>query len=126
MAVPLDGCWLQAIREDCLNHKPFSISAKLFCHSSWDFLNFLLLHSTLWLTVKDYFLFNLYPFIAYFNMQRSSKDHYMLLNLGDVSRIDIKDHDTLLAKTLQESFMVTRYNWLFTLWGAKVPIEIIF
>ena len=59
-------------------------------------------------------------------MQRSSKDHYMLLNLGDVSRIDIKNHDILLAKTLQESFMVTRYNWLFTLWGAKVPIEIIF
>ena len=59
-------------------------------------------------------------------MQRSSKDHYMLLNLGDVSRIDIKNHDTLLAKTLQESFMVTCYNWLFTLWGAKVPIEIIF
>lgn len=27
---PLDGYMLQAIREDCLNHKPFSISASFF------------------------------------------------------------------------------------------------
>ena len=33
---PLDSCMLQAIREDCLNHKPFSISASSF------FLSFLL------------------------------------------------------------------------------------
>ena len=33
---PLDSCMLQAIREECLNHKPFSISANSF------FLSFLL------------------------------------------------------------------------------------
>ena len=30
-AVPLGSCWLQAIREDCLNHKPSSVSASFFC-----------------------------------------------------------------------------------------------
>ena len=50
----------------------------------------------------------------------------MQQKLGDVLRIDIKNHDILLAKTLQELFMVTYYNWLFTLWRAKVPKEIIF
>ena len=50
----------------------------------------------------------------------------MQLKLQDIFRIDIKNHDILLAKTLQESFMVTRYNWVFTLWWAKVLTEIIF
>ena len=64
-------------------------------------------------------------------MQRYSKDeyiyiYYMQLKLQDIFRIDIKNHDILLAKTLQESFMVTRYNWVFTLWRAKVLTEIIF
>ena len=59
-------------------------------------------------------------------MQRSdSKDHYMQLKLGDVLRIEIKNPDVLLAKT-GDSFMVTHYNWLFTLWWTKVPKEIIF
>ena len=52
--------------------------------------------------------------------------YYMHLKLQDIFRIDIKNHDILLAKTLQESFMVTRYNWVFTLWRAKVLTEIIF
>ena len=45
---PLDSCMLQAIREDCLNHKPFSISASsfFFCHFSWNFFYFLLLLPT--------------------------------------------------------------------------------
>ena len=47
----------------------------------------------------------------------------MKLKLGDIFRIDIKNLDILLAKTLRESFMVTRYNWLFTLWRAKIPKE---
>ena len=64
-------------------------------------------------------------------MQRYSKDeyiyiYYMQLKLQDIFRIDIKNHDILLAKTLQESFMVTRYNWVFTLWRAKILTEIIF
>ena len=88
--------WLElmhAVREDCLNHKPFSISARFFFHSFWDFFNFLLLHPTSsQFTAKDYFTFYLYPFTAYFYMQRCSKDHYMYmqLKLGDVSRIEIK------------------------------------
>lgn len=105
--VLLDSCWVLATREDCLNQKPFSISANFFCHSSEDFFNFLLLHSTPWLTVEDYFPCNLYPFIAYFYMQRYHEDLYMPLKLW-------------------ESFLVTRYNWLFTLWWAEVPKEIIF
>ena len=81
----------------------------------------------LWLTVKDHFPFYLHPFTAYFYMQRSdSKDHYMQLKLGDVLRIEIKNHDVLLPKTLGDSFMVTHYNWLFTLWWTKVPKEIFF
>ena len=47
----------------------------------------------------------------------------MQLKLGDIFRIDIKNLDILLAKTLRDSFMVTRYNWLFTLWRAKIPNE---
>ena len=47
--------WLQAVREDCLNHKPFSISARLFGHSSSDFSNFLLLHPTSSLTHRTIF-----------------------------------------------------------------------
>ena len=40
--------------------------------------------SPLWLTVKDYFPFYLYPFTAYFYMQRSdSKDHHIQLKLGE-------------------------------------------
>ena len=59
-------------------------------------------------------------------MQRSdSKDHYMQLKLGDVLRIEIKNHDVLQPKTLGDSFMVT-HNWLFTLWWTKIPKEIIF
>ena len=52
--------------------------------------------------------------------------YYMQLKVQDIFRIDIKNHDILLAKTLQESFMVTRYNWVFTLWRAKILTEIIF
>ena len=60
-------------------------------------------------------------------MQSYSKDHFMpQLKLGDVIRIEIKNHDVLLPKTLWESFKVTRYNWLFTLWWTKVAKEIIF
>ena len=51
-----------------------------------------------WLTVMDYFPFNLHPFTAYFYKQRYSKDHFMQLKLGDVSRIEIKNHDVLLPK----------------------------
>ena len=43
-AAPLGSCWLQAIREDCLNHKPSSVSASFFC-LSWYFFNFLLLYA---------------------------------------------------------------------------------
>ena len=53
------------------------------------------------------------------------KDHYMQLKLGIIFRIEIKNHDISLIKTLRESFMVTRYNWL-RLWRAKVPRVIIF
>ena len=104
---PLDGCFLQAIRKDCLNHKPFSISGRFFCHSSWDSFSFFLLHPE-----PLYWL----------------KDHCMQLKLGDVLRTKIKNHDILLPKTLCpfESFMVKHYNLLFTLWWAKVPKEIIF
>ena len=49
----------------------------------------------------------------------------MQLKLQDIFRIDIKNYNILLAKTLQESFMVT-HNWVFTLWRAKVLTEIIF
>ena len=52
-------------------------------------------------------------------MQRYSKDYYMQLKLQDILKIDIKNHDILLAKTLQESFMVIHYNWVFTLWRAN-------
>ena len=44
---PLDDSWLHAIKEDCFNHKPFYISVRLFCHSSWNFFNLLLLHPNL-------------------------------------------------------------------------------
>ena len=117
-SAPLFICWLQAIKEDCLNYKPSSILARFFSHTSWDLFNIWLLHPTPWLTVKEYFPFNLYPFTTYFYIQRCSKDHYMWLKLGDIFRIDIKNHDMLQAKKLQESFMVTCYNWLFTLWRA--------
>ena len=40
---PLDSCMLQAIREDCLNHKPFSISASFFLSFLLEFLLFLAL-----------------------------------------------------------------------------------
>ena len=120
---PLDGCWLQKMRQDCSNHKPFSISARFCCHSSRDFFNFLLLHPTSSSAPPFY----LHPFTLYFYMQSYGKDHYMpQLKLRDVIRIEIKNHDVLLPKTLWESFMVTRYYWLFTLWWTKVPKEIIF
>ena len=90
-AVLLNSWWMHTTRKDCLNYKPSSTSARLFCPSSWDFFNFLLLHPTSWVTVKDYFLFNLYSFTAYFYMQRYSRDHYLQLKLGDVSRIEIKN-----------------------------------
>ena len=80
-----------------------------------------------WLTVKDYFPFYLHSFTLYFYMQSYGKDHYMpQLKLSDVIRIEIKNHDVLLPKTLWESFMVTRYYWLITRWWTKVPKEIIF
>ena len=80
-----------------------------------------------WLTVKDYFPFYLHSFTLSFYMQSYGKDHYMpQLKLSDVIRIEIKNHDVLLPKTLRESFMVTRYYWLITLWWTKVPKEIIF
>ena len=83
--------WLYAL--DCLKHKPFSISARLFCHFSSDFLNFLLLHLTSSLT-QNHFSFNLYQFTAYLNICRgiNGKDHYMQLKLGDISTIKIKNH----------------------------------
>ena len=109
---------LVASNQGCLNCKPSSILARFFSHTSWDLFNIWLLHPTPWLTVKEYFPFNLYPFTTYFYIQRCSKDHYMWLKLGDIFRIDIKNHDMLQAKKLQESFMVTCYNWLFTLWRA--------
>ena len=100
---------LVTIREDCVNHKPnSSISAIFFCHSSWDFFNFLLLHPTPWLTIKDYSPCNLYPFTAYFYIQRYSKDHDMLLKL---IRRCFQDWNQgalcFAAKTLWESFIVT-------------------
>ena len=70
-SVPLVICWLQAIKEDCLNCKPSSILARFFCHTPWDLFNICLLHPTPWLTVKEYFF-----------------------------RIEIKNHDILQAKTL--------------------------
>ena len=33
-------------------------------------------------------------------MQRYSKDYYMQLKLGDIFRIDIKNHDILLEKNI--------------------------
>lgn len=92
--------------------------SKIFCHSSWDSFNFLLLHPIPWLIFKDYFPFNLYPFKSYFNMQRYSKHYYMQLKLWDTSRIKIKNHDVLLPETLWESFMVTHYNWLYSHFGG--------
>ena len=100
-----------------------------FCLSSWEFFNFLLLHPTPWLTVKEYFLSNFHPFTAYFFMQRYSKDHFMQLKLGNVSTTELKNHYVYSSSQkhrLWESFMVTHYNWLFTIWWAKVPEEIIF
>ena len=117
---PLDGFWFL---EDCSNHKPFPISARFCCQSSWDFFNFLLLHPTSSSAPPFY----LHPFTLYFYMQIYGKDHYMpQLELRDVIRIEIKNHGVLLPKTLWELFMVTRYYWLFTLWWTKVPKEIIF
>ena len=111
-------CWLQKIREDCSNHKPFSISARFCCHSSWDFFNFLLLHPTSSSAPPFY----LHPFTLYFYTQSYGKDYYTSqLELRDVLRIEIKNHDVLLPKTLWDSFMVTRYYWLFTIWWNKVP-----
>ena len=89
------SCWLQAIREDCLNHKPFSISAIFFGHSSWDFFNFLHLHPASSLTHR---LFSIASF------QDLNQEPW-----------------SFVAKTLKESFMVTCYNWLFTLWWTWVP-----
>ena len=104
---------LVTIREDCVNHKPSSISAIFFCYPSWDFFNFLLLHLTPWLTVKDYSPFNLYPFTAYFYIQRYSKDHYMLLKLTRRCFQDwYQGPLCFAAKTLWESVIVTHYNWL--------------
>ena len=117
---PLDSCMLQAIREDCLNHKPFSISAIFFfvIPLGISFISCSYSPPSRWLAVNDYFPFCLQPFTAYFYIQRYS--------IGDVFRIEIKNHGVLLPKTLRESVMVTGYNWLFTLWWAKVPKEIIF
>ena len=111
---------LVTIRKDCVNHKPSYISAIFFCHSSWDFFNFLLLHPTPWLTIKDYSPYNHYPFTAYFYIQRYSKDHDMWLKL---IRRCFQDWNQgalcFAAKTLWESVIVTHYNWLFTHWWAK-------
>ena len=104
-SAPLVISWLQAIKKDCINCKPSSILARFFCHTSWDLFNIWLLHPTPWLTVKEYFPFNLYLFTTYFYIQRCSTDHYTQLKLGDIFSIDIRNHDMLLAKTLQESFM---------------------
>ena len=80
-----------------------------------------------WFTLKVYFPFHLHSFTLYFYMQSYGKDHYMpQLKLSDVIRIEIKNHDVLLPKTLWESFIVIRYYWLITLWWTKVPKEIIF
>ena len=81
---PLDSCMLQAIREDCLNHKPFSISASFFfaIPLGISFISCSYSQPPRWLTVNDYFPFCLQPFTAYFYIQRYS--------IGDVSRIEIK------------------------------------
>ena len=118
---PLDTCVLQVIREDCLNHKPFSISESSFffvISLGISFISCSYSQPPRWLTVNDHFPFCLQPFTAYFYIQRYS--------IGDVFRIEIKNHGVLLPKTLRESVMVTCYNWLFTLWWAKVPKEISF
>ena len=46
-AAPFDDSWLHAIKDDGLNHNPFSNSVRLFHHFSWDFFNLLLLHPNL-------------------------------------------------------------------------------
>ena len=83
-SAPLDSCMLQAIREDCLNHKPFSISASFFfaIPLGISFISCSYSQPPRWLTVNDYFPFCLQPFTAYFYLQRYS--------IGDVSRIEIK------------------------------------
>ena len=107
---PLDSCMLQAIRKDCLNNKPFSISASFFfffCHSSWNFFYFLLLLPTSLLAHVQW-LFSILSLTIH-----SLLLHTGVLSIGDVFRIEIKNHDVLLPKTLREAFMVTGYNWLF-------------
>ena len=84
-AAPLDSCWLQAVTEDCLNHKPSSISARFFAIPlRISLISCSYIQPPCWLTVKDYFLLNLYPSTTYFNMQRCSKDHHIELKLGDM------------------------------------------
>ena len=104
-AAPLDGCRLHAIREDGFNRKPFSTAARLFfvVPLGISLISCSYTQPPLWLKVKVYFPFNLYPFTAYFYMQRYSKEHYMQLK-QDVSRIEIKKHDLLLPKALWESY----------------------
>ena len=66
---PLDSCMLQAIREDCLNHKPFSISASFFFFAiplGISFISCSYSQPPCWLTVNDYFPFCLQPFTVYF------------------------------------------------------------
>lgn len=72
---PLDSCMLQAIREDCLNHKPFSISASSFffvISLGISFISCSYSQPPRWLAVNDYFPFCLQPFTAYFYIQRYS------------------------------------------------------
>ena len=66
---PLDSCMLQAIREDCLNHKPFSISASFFFFAiplGISFISCSYSQPPCWLTVNNYFPFCLQPFTVYF------------------------------------------------------------
>ena len=127
VAVPLDSCWLQAIRKDCLNCKPSSILAKFLWHSSWDFFNFLLLHPTPWLTTRTIFQFIFTHSQPTFMCRGIAKITMCKWSQwGDVSSIEVKNHDVLLPETLWESFMLTHYNWLVTLWRAKVLKENIF
>ena len=79
----LNCCWLQAIREDCLNHKPSSISAGFFAIPlgiSLISCSYIQSHGTQSRTISHLIL---YLITAYFYMWRYSKDHHMQPKLGD-------------------------------------------
>ena len=121
---PFDGCWLLAIRGECLKHKPSSISARFFLPFLSRFLNFLLLHPTPSLahilgpcSIKSLPICSL---LLYVEVQQR------LLYATETrrcTRTEIKNHDVLLPKIQWELLvMVTHCNQPFTLWWAKETV----